>query len=244
MSSLAVRQDTTLEAFLSRGAASPCTIEIVGIAEHAARLERTRIDLEPDAIVIPHEREIQPVSAVKHLVIQTSLAMLQRTGLFQRYRELIDPSVLQELQTALASAWAPIVLADAHYRACDDLGLTTEQLSALGQGVGVRLQETSLVTAAKKNRDSDFDLWNEVGSLHRMWARLYQGGSALIAKLGPKDLLIELRGFSLNRYRYHRYAQLASIGAAFTALGVQLESIKVASYSAANDETQIRVVWA
>jgi hypothetical protein len=194
-------------------------------------------------IVIPHEREIRPVTAIRNVVIQSSLAQLQGAGYYERYVTLIDPKLLEELMASLAPGWTPIELAHAHYGACDKLGLTQEEHAKLGQRIGSRLQETALVSGAKKSRDADFDVWTEAGPLHRMWARLYQGGSCQVVKLGPKDQLVELRAFSLSRYRYYRNAQLAGIGAAYEALGVRFDALKIASYHPARDELSFRLTW-
>lgn len=206
---------------------------------------RPEASLTPEGreIVFPHERDIKPCTAVRNVVIQSSLAQLQDAGYYERYLKLIDPQRLQELLSSLAPGWTPIDLAHAHYGACDKLGLGQEEVQKLGQRIGSRLQETALVSAAKRNRDADFDLWTAAGALYRMWARLYQGGSCQVIKLGPKEKLVELRAFALSRHRYYRYAQLAGIGAAYEALGVKIETLKIVSYNPAHDELSFRLTW-
>ena len=199
--------------------------------------------VEPHQIVIPHEAQIRPVHAVKYLLLQSSIHAIERSGHAERYAQQMDAQVRTQIQTGLASGWAPIALAEEHYRACDAMALSNEQLAAIGQLVGVRVQETSLVTAAKKNRDAAFDAWSEVGSLHRVWGRLHAGGSVMVAKLGPTDSLLEIRGFTLNRFRYFRQGQLASMSATFSSLGVQVRATKLVFCSPSGDEVQIRVTW-
>jgi hypothetical protein len=199
--------------------------------------------MEGREIIIPHEREIRPCTAVRNVVIQSSIAQLQDAGYYDRYLSIIDPQVLKDLLSSFSPGWTPIELAQAHYAACDKLELTQEEQAALGQRIGSRLQETVLVSAAKRTRDSAFDLWTATGQLHRMWARLYQGGSVQVVKLGPKDKLVELRAFSLSRYRYYRNAQLAGIGAAYEALGARVEWLKVVSYNLARDELTFHFSW-
>jgi hypothetical protein len=201
--------------------------------------------IPPDGreIMIPHVRDIQPCTAVRNVVIQSSIAQLQEAGYYERYLTIIDPQRLKELLSSFAPGWTPIDLALAHYEACDRLELTSDEQAALGQRIGARLQETALVSAAKRSRGSDFDLWTATGNLHRMWARLYQGGSAQVVKLGPKDKLVELRAFALSRCRYYRNAQLAGIGAAYEALGVKIASSKVVNYNLARDELTFHFTW-
>jgi hypothetical protein len=100
----------------------------------------------------------------------------------------------------IGPGWTPIEIANAHYQACDELALSVDEVSAVGQRVGGQLQG-AFVSGAKKVRDRDFDLWSAIGPLHRVWARIYQVGSVQIVKLGPKEQLTELRGFPLARYR-------------------------------------------
>lgn len=210
--------------------------------ENASHQRESRAP-EGREIVIPHEREIQPCTAVRNVVIQSSIAQLQDAGYYQRYLTLIDPELLADLTSSFAPGWTPIDLALAHYEACDKLGLSQEEQSNLGQRIGTRLQETALVSAAKRSRGANFDLWTATGQLHRMWARLYQGGSAQVVKLGPKDKLVELRAFALSRYRYYRNAQLAGIGAAYEALGARVDSLKVVNYNLSRDELTFHFSW-
>lgn len=193
--------------------------------------------------MIPHEREIQPLSAIKHVVLQSSLTNLEAAGHLERYTRHAPTGLIDEIRGGLASAWTPIALAHAHYKACDALTLSTEELAQLGQRVGDKLQSTALVTTAKKARDEDYDIWTAAGALHRMWGRMYQGGSVQVAKLGAKEKLIELRGFTLMCYRHYRHATLAVLTAANAALGNQLQSIQIEGYREGRDELQIRMTW-
>jgi hypothetical protein len=152
--------------------------------------------------------------------------------------------VLEELLGSLGPGWIPIELADAHYAACDKLSLTDEELSRLGRRVGDRVQEKALVSSAKRSAPIDYDHWALIGQLHRVWARIYQGGSVQAVKLGPKAMLLELRSFVLTRHRYYRHAKLAAICAAYVAVGAQLEVTRIVSYSAARDELVLRLSWA
>src|SRR6516165_425990 len=110
-------------------------------------------------IVIRHLTDIRPCSAVRNLVIQSSLAMLEEEGHYQRYLKLIDPKKLEELKSSFAPGWTPIELAHVHYQACEDLGLSQAEIERLGQRIGDKLHETTLVHAAKRNPDADFNLW-------------------------------------------------------------------------------------
>jgi hypothetical protein len=194
-------------------------------------------------IIYRHLADARPCSAVRNVVIQSSLAMLEEEGHYQSYLKHIDPKKLDELRSTLAPGWTPIALAHAHYQACDDLALTQDEIARLGQRIGQKLHDTTLVHSGKRNPGADFDLWEATGALYRTYARTYEGGSLQVVKLGPKDKLLELRGFSLSRHRYYRIAQLHGIAAGYQSFGVRLETMKIISYNPTADELTFRFTW-
>ena len=203
----------------------------------------TEIPASGREIVIPHLSDIRPCTAVRNLVIQSSLALLEAEGHYERYLKLIDPKQLEELRSSFAPGWTPIALAQAHYQACDDLGLSQAEIERLGQRIGDRLHETNLVHAAKRNPDADFNLWEAAHALYRTYARTYEGGSLQVVKLGPKDKLLEFKQFALSRSRYYRIAQLHGIGSAYQSFGVRMETMKIVSYNPTADELMLRFTW-
>jgi hypothetical protein len=194
-------------------------------------------------IVLPHEPEAGPLTALRNVLIQFSIGQLKATGHYQRYSELIDKDVLADLLTRLGPGWIPTELVMAHYEACDRLGLSERDRQASAAVVGDRLQETTLISSAKKARVESFDVWSAQGQLNRMWRRLHQGGSMQIVKVGPKAKLIEQRDIPLNRIAYYREAQVTAITVAHTALGARLSSVKLESTSPHRDETVYFVSW-
>jgi len=198
---------------------------------------------EPREIVIPHDPAAGPLTAVRNVMIQASLSELKAHGHYERYARLIDPSTLEQLLASVAPSWIPVDLALAHYAACERLSLTSDEFAAMGGGVGDRVQDTVLVSHAKKVRETNFDLWAAVDSLHRMWPRVFQGGSVQIVKVGPKEKLLEQRGFVLNRFYYYRQSHVAALCATYAALGTHVTSARVVSYSQSRDEMVVRVAW-
>jgi hypothetical protein len=195
-------------------------------------------------ILIPHDPASGPVTAVKHLVLQSSLKHLEERGHFERYKALVDPAALERLQSGVASEWTPIAVADAHYAACDNMLLDDEEIANVAQATGDRLQRILLVSATKKAGAAERDVWSLGGQLHRLWGRQYQGGSLQIVKVGEKGKLLELRGLQLNRYRYFRYAQLTVITANYDALGLRSTSARIANYNPSTGELAILITWA
>jgi hypothetical protein len=196
-------------------------------------------------IVIAHDPNAGPVTAVKNVLLQSSLGQLQQNGYYDRYKQLIQPRTLEQLESSLGPGWIPVELADAHYAACDKLNLTNDEILNLGNRVGARVQETALVSAAKTAPTSGFDLWTEhIRPLHRVWGRVYQGGSVQVVKLGERVMQTEFRGFGMSRHRYYRTATLSAMAAAHAAMGARIESMKVISYDAATGEFVVRMGWA
>ena len=199
---------------------------------------------ETREILSPHDPDARPVTAVRNVILQASLTQLRDRGHYPRYAALIAAHTLEQLTAmSVAPGWVPIELALAHYEACDNLMLTREQFAEMGGGVGERVQETVLVSPAKKAREAEYDPWNATGPLNRMWARLYQGGSVQVVKVGPHDKLLEQRGFVLSQFHYFRQAQVAALKAIHAALGTRSVETKLESYSPARDELIVRVSW-
>jgi hypothetical protein len=180
---------------------------------------------------------------MRNVVIQASLAELKAKGHYDRYVQLIAPAALEQLTASLAPGWIPVELALSHYEACEKLKLSSDEFAAIGKKVGDRVQDTVLVSSAKKVRGATFDLWTAVPSLHRMWPRLFQGGSVQVVKVGPRAKLVEQTGFRLNRYNYYRQGQLGALRATYSALGARVTTASIESYSAARDELLLRVEW-
>jgi hypothetical protein len=195
-------------------------------------------------IVIPHQPGVRPVTAVRNVLVQASLTQLKTLGHYERYTNLIAPRLLEELLSRLAPGWIPVELALAHYEACENLALRREEFDAMGAGVGDRVQDTLLVSPAKKAREADFDLWQAIHALHRVWPRVFQGGSVQVVKVGPKEMLVEEQGFVVSRYHYYRLSHVAALCAMYAALGTRVTLAKVASYDPASDELVVRVGWA
>jgi hypothetical protein len=199
---------------------------------------------ETREIVIPHDPAAGPLTAVRNVLVQASLSQLKIHGHYERYTRLIEPHLLEQLLSSLAPGWIPVELVLAHYEACENLGLGREDFEAMGEGVGDRVQDTMLISPAKKAREADFDLWQGVHALQRVWPRVFKGGSVQVVKVGPRAMLVEELGFVLNRYQYYRQAHLAALRTTYGALGTRVTLVRVVSYHAGTDEMVVHVAWA
>ena len=72
---------------------------------------------------------------------------------------------------------------------------------------------------------------------------MYQGGSVQISRLGPREQLIERRGYPMNRFRYFRHAQLGVFAAAFGAFGIELTRREVREIRSEDDEVAFFLAW-
>jgi hypothetical protein len=177
------------------------------------------------------------------VIIQSSLAELKTHGHYEAYTKRIDPGLLEQLLFSVAPGWIPVELAFAHYDACERLGLSDKDFAAMGRSVGDRVQETVLVSARKKAQEPAHDLLQSIGSLGRMYPRLFQGGSVQVVKVGPKTLLYEERGFRLNCFHYYRQGHVAAVRAAHEALGAKIVDLRALGYKPALDELVLRIEW-
>ena len=193
-------------------------------------------------VIQPFPPLIAPLSAVRSTLIQASLAELKKHGFYDHYTTLVaSDSLDQLLGLAIAPCWIPVQLALDHYDACERMQLSEAQFAQLGLSVGDRVQDVTLI--APKQASGLRDLWQSIGALHRMWPRLFQGGGVQVVKVGPKALVLEERGFQLNRFHYYRQAHVAAVRATHAALGAQISSVRLVSYHADRDELVVRLEW-
>lgn len=193
-------------------------------------------------IIFPHDPAAEPLSGVRNVLLQASLGELKKHGYYERYAKLIDPSKLEQLIASVGPSWISAELAISHYEACDNMMLSEEEFAVLGQAVGDHVQDKLIVSNAKRVRDGSTDLWQVVGQAHRTWARLYQGGSTQVVKVGANEMLLECRDYRLHQFYYFRRAQLSAIRIVFESLGVPVATRSL-GYRASRDETTIRVTW-
>jgi hypothetical protein len=140
-------------------------------------------------VVIPCPHDLKPVTAVRGTVVVSSLASLRMHGRYERYRELLDPAVRDDIIHCVAASWLPLELALAHYHACDQLRLEQARLIEMGEFVGQKIQGTFMATLTRAFRAAGATPWSLLGQIDRLWARLMFGGgvcSAVASASGPR----------------------------------------------------------
>lgn len=215
----------------------------MGTKPEPPRLSNLDANASRGEVLVEHDPTAGDVTEVRNLVIQSSLSELKQHGFYERYQKCIAPDVLDDLLSRVAPGWIPVELAVTHYQACEDMNLSNDELDSMGSSVGNRLQSATLVSSAKKTRDDDFDPWQIEAQLHRMWQRLYRGGSIQVIKVGTKEKQVEQRGFPMNRFRYYRNGVMMALAAAHTAVGLQVTSVRQDKYDPATNVVTLRLRW-
>lgn len=157
-------------------------------------------------VLIALPSTISPVTAIRSTLIQSSLNTLRKRGHFERYLRLVSPQHKAALLESLAPEWLPLEVANAHYRACDELGLSTGELLEIGEDVGERIQGTFIGTLVRKARTVGLTPWVPLGQFERLWGRLIMGGAVGLTRTGPKDCSVDNRMLDLCQYDYFRAA--------------------------------------
>ena len=146
---------------------------------------------------------------VRGSLIASSLQTLRELGYFERYSAKLPAAYRDEVLFVLASSWLPMKIAEAHYRACEELGLDEAQLTANGEAVSRRIMGTYLATMTRTGRNmGTLSPWLPLKQYHRVCERIIDGGSFVVSEVGPKDALVETRGLPLFQFRYFRMAAL------------------------------------
>jgi hypothetical protein len=177
------------------------------------------------------------------MIVQSSLLDIKELGHYERYRVHMLPTELAEVTDAIGPGWLPLEFALAHYRACDRMGISDEQISTMGTRSGAKMQGTLLLGLNKSSPDEIQSPWETIGAFSRMGRRVYDGGSSQYVKLGPKELQIENIGNPLFSLHYYRVAHLAFLRGAFSAFGVEIKAVKPISFHKDGDRADVRISW-
>jgi len=157
------------------------------------------------------------VSRVRSTLLSASLQGVRHMGWEQRYFEALPPALHAEMRMLAPGVWLPIALGIAHYTACDRMGLSVDDIKAMGKAVSLRTQKTFVGTLGSVAAGAGATPWHIYRHGHRIWARIFDGGDHVVYKAGLKDVDIVVMGCPLFRIRYFRtsacayYAALAGV---------------------------------
>jgi hypothetical protein len=94
----------------------------------------------------------------------------------------------------------------AHYKACEDLGLTSEEQVEVGRTVGLQLRGTLAGTVVHMSKEVGVDPWTVIPTMPRFWGRIFDGATLHGWKLGPKEVRLQTTDMPLVDLRYFRNA--------------------------------------
>lgn len=158
-------------------------------------------------VIIPFREpraEAPAVTAVRGLLLVSSLQALRACGKFDEYLKRLPAELHEPILTAVTSATVELSIATRHYQACDSLGLTALEMEANGKRVGEKVNASMLATAAALARGAGVTPWIGLQAMSRLWARLFDGGNLCILKIGPKDARVIVDKVPLARIEYFR----------------------------------------
>jgi hypothetical protein len=157
-------------------------------------------------VVLGFPERCFPVRHARSTVLLGSMAAVRSSGRWDTYLAALDPGHRAILLEAVAATWIPIETAVAHYGACDALGLTPDQVAAIGRGTFDRTGATVFGTIVKMAKGAGVTPWTMLPHLQRFWERGYDGGGVRVVKVGPKEALVDLVDVPLLDLAYYRDA--------------------------------------
>jgi hypothetical protein len=146
------------------------------------------------------------MSEARSTLLVSSLAVVRANGHFGRYAAALTRDQLELLTQMVAGSWVGIDLAIAHYRACDSLGLSHDEMATFGRSVFDKTRGTLLGTMVRMAREAGANPWTVLPHLQRFWNRGYRGGGIRVLKTGPKDAIADVIETPLLETAYYRYA--------------------------------------
>jgi hypothetical protein len=193
------------------------------------------------AIVYEAPPPHRPVTRARSTVLVASRAAIAAAGYGARYESALDRSASHALDEAVAGTWLPVEVAEAHYRACDSLGLGANAVATLGKATSDRIQGTLYGTFIRVFQEAGGSPWNVFPQWQRFWDRGYDGGALRITKLGPKDARVDVIGCSLCASPYFRHA-LRGLSAGFVEVFSRRAYAQEVAF--ARDGVSYRYQWA
>jgi hypothetical protein len=143
---------------------------------------------------------------VRSTLIASSLRSMRERGLLNDYLLRVSPEWKAPLVEALAGVWLPMEAGIAHYRACDELPLSTLEHVSIGREVGDRIHGTLVGMMVRTAKSAGVTPWSALSQAGRLYTRLFDGGGVSIVKAGPKEAKWEMIGNPLSRFGYFRDA--------------------------------------
>ena len=200
--------------------------------------------METRNVVIPHDPARGPLTAVRRMLVHSSVAELQQGGVYERYCALIKPQTLERINELIGPGWMPIELVIEHYNALDRLGLSEADIYSAGLRAGAKMGDALLVAGTQVSGPSaERSPWAVIGAFSRMGRRIYEGGSSQYVKVAENKLVIEHRGNPLFAIGYYRIAHGGFMHKTFGDLGIELTDFKLSTYRHDGAQIDAKLSW-
>jgi hypothetical protein len=143
---------------------------------------------------------------MRSTILLGSIESMRESPHWDAYVEALEAPYRETLLTTVAASWVPLAAAAAHYRACDQLGLSVEEQVANGRKTFARASGVIFGTVTKMAKEAGVTPWTLMAQFPRFWARSYDGGGVQVTKIGPKEAHVDVIRAPLFESRYHRNA--------------------------------------
>lgn len=159
---------------------------------------------------LPGPRESVPSATVfRSTWILSSHEGLRANGHWERYLHALTDH-REEILSTVAGVWMPMHVALAHYRACDKLDLSSDEVTAMARGDGGRVRRAWYAPLATVAR-AEPSPWATLSQLHMLWRRAADGGAVALFRTGERDARVEYLGCELFEIPYFRQALRAAL---------------------------------
>ena len=160
---------------------------------------------EEPFVDFPVPRALVPVcTEVRSTVLATSILAIKKHGHFERYEPLLPADRRDEILYAIPGQWLPVELGLVHYRACEAMGLSWDEIVAIGHSVAELGTKAVFSFFLKRAPDAGANPWVALGAAPTHWTRSYQGSAAAVFKLGPREARMEVVNNPLASIPYFR----------------------------------------
>jgi hypothetical protein len=178
---------------------------------------------------------------VKSTLLVGSLRALRMRGHGDAYLARVDPHVAEAISAGVPQ-WLPIEVAEAHYGACDALGLTVDEMMKIG-AIVAPTAASGVKVILRAARTTGATPWTALERAPTYWARMYDGGALSVTQTGPKDATILVRGNSLARYAYWRTGLRGIIVELARALSTMAYAREAPTLAVLHDSITYKLSW-
>jgi hypothetical protein len=155
---------------------------------------------------VPFPQPLEQLTLVKSTLILSSVQSVQSYGKYEQYLRHLAPQHKDVVLDSVVGVWIPADAALAHYRACDELGLSPEEQLTLGRATGHGLRQHILRVAGLVSRGLGVTPWVVFEQFPRFWKRSFEGGGVAVYKHGPKEAEVVYGACMLLESPYFRSA--------------------------------------